>query len=123
MNLNQVYCGDCLELMSGIPDSSVDMVLCDLPFQTTKCSWDIALDSRKLWSHYNRVAKESAAIVLFAQSPFNITLGASNLSNLRYEWIWEKTQATGFLNAKHSPMKAHENILVFTAKSQHTTRK
>jgi hypothetical protein len=105
--------GDCLELLKTLPDHSVDMVCCDMPSGTTNCRWDAVLDLEKLWEQYRRVAKPNAAIVLFAQTPFDKVLGCSNLSWLRYEIIWEKTLATGHLNAKRMPMKAHENILVF----------
>lgn len=108
-----LYHGDCLEQMNNIADNSVDMVLCDLPYGTTQNKWDSVIDLPSLWKQYNRVCKQNAAIVLFAQTPFDKVLGCSNLGNLRYEWIWEKTTATGHLNAKKMPLKAHENILVF----------
>lgn len=111
--LQEVWLGDCLELMRNIKDGSVDMVLCDLPYGTTKCKWDVIIPFDKLWAEYKRVCKDNAAILLFGQTPFDKVLGCSNLEWLRYEWIWEKTQATGFFNAKKMPMKAHENILVF----------
>lgn len=103
--------GDCLELMREIPDSSVDLILCDLPYGTTRNKWDSILPLDELWRHYKRICR--GAIVLTAQSPFDKVLGASNLSMLRYEWIWRKEAGTGFLNAKRAPLKAHENILVF----------
>lgn len=105
--------GDCLELMKEIKDKSIDMVLCDLPYGTTKCKWDTPINLELLWQEYNRIIKNHGVILLFAQTPFDKILGCSNLSMLRYEWIWEKTQATGHLNANKMPMKAHENILVF----------
>lgn len=105
--------GDCLELMKSIPDGSVDMILCDLPYGTTACKWDTVIPFEPLWVQYKRVVKKNGAIVLFAQTPFDKVLGCSNLSGLRYEWVWEKTEATGHLNAKRAPMKAHENLLVF----------
>ena len=105
--------GDCLELMKNIPDKSVDMILCDLPYGSTKCKWDIIIPFDRLWSQYERIIKNNGAILLFAQTPFDKILGCSKLKLLKYEWIWEKTQATGFFNAKKMPMKAHENILVF----------
>lgn len=108
--------GDCNEILYEIPDKSVDMIIADLPYGTTNCKWDCTLDLPLLWSHYKRVCKPTTPILLFAQQPFNITLGNSNLQWLRYEWIWEKTSATGYLNAKKMPMKAHENILVFYEK-------
>ena len=108
--------GDCLELMEKIPDKSIDMILCDLPFNTTRNSWDIAIPLEPLWELYNRIIKDNGAIVLFAQTPFDKILGNSNLKMLKYEWIWEKDNATGFLNAKKMPLKIHENILVFYKK-------
>ncbi len=105
--------GDCLELMASLPDSSVDMVLADLPFGTTRQSWDKVIDPGALWREYRRVAKPSAAIVLFAKPPFDKVLAASNLAMYRYDWIWEKTRATGHLNANRMPLQAHENICVF----------
>lgn len=108
--------GDCLKLMNDIPDKSIDMILCDLPYGTTQNKWDSIIPLDKLWEQYCRVIKDNGAIVLFAQTPFDKVLGCSNLKMLKYEWIWEKTSATGHLNAKKMPMKAHENILVFYKK-------
>lgn len=105
--------GDCLELMKNIPDKSVHLILCDLPYGTTNCKWDSIIDLPQLWGQYDRIIKDNGVICLTAQTPFDKVLGASNLKLLRYEWIWEKTQATGHLNAKKMPMKAHENILIF----------
>jgi len=113
VDLNRTYFGDCLDVMKLIDDNSIDMVLCDLPYGTTRCRWDSVIDLPKLWSEYRRIIKANGAIVLTAQTPFDKVLGASNLEMLKYEWIWEKTQATGHLNAKKMPLKAHENILVF----------
>ncbi|WP_421924848.1 DNA-methyltransferase [Lysinibacillus capsici] len=86
------------------------------PFGTTNCKWDTPINLQNLWRHYERIIKDNGAIVLFGQAPFDKVLGASNLQLLRYEWIWEKTAATGHLNAKKMPLKAHENILVFYKK-------
>ncbi len=108
-----LYHGDCLLEMNKIPDQSVDMILTDLPYYTTNCHWDLPINLEKLWEQYNRIIKDNGAILLFAQTPFDKVLGSSNLKQLRYEWIWEKTTSTGHLNAKKMPMKAHENILVF----------
>ena len=108
--------GDCLELMKTIPDNTVDLICCDLPYGTTKCKWDTVIDLALLWEQYERVTKDTSAILLFAQTPFDKVLGVSNLNMLRYEIIWEKPLATGFFNAKKMPMKAHENILVFYKK-------
>lgn len=108
--------GDCLELMKSIPDKSIDMILCDLPYGTTKNKWDSVIDLDLLWQQYERIIKDNGAIVLFAQVPFNIVLGGANLKLLKYEWIWEKDNGTGFLNAKKMPLKIHENILIFYKK-------
>lgn len=109
----ELYQGDCLEVMKKIKDKSIDMILCDLPYGTTQNKWDSVIPFEHLWEQYNRIIKDNGAIVLFAQPPFDKMLGASNVNMLRYEWIWEKTRATGHLNSKKMPMKAHENILVF----------
>ncbi|PCJ32169.1 MAG: site-specific DNA-methyltransferase [Gammaproteobacteria bacterium] len=109
--------GDCLELLKDMPSDSVDLVCADMPYGTTQCSWDSPIDLTKLWPELLRVTKDNAAIVLLAQTPFDKVLGCSNLPMLKYEWIWEKTSATGHLNAKKMPMKAHENILIFYNKS------
>ena len=108
-----LYHGDCLEVMATLPDASVDMILCDLPYGTTACKWDTVIPFEPLWAQYRRIAKRNAAIVLFAQTPFDKVLGASNLPMLRYEWVWEKEQGTGGMNANKMPLKKHENILVF----------
>lgn len=114
MKRNVIYEGDCLDLIPKyIEDKSIDMIFCDLPYGTTKCKWDSVIDLELLWIEYERIIKDNGSIVLFAQTPFDKVLGASNLKLLRYEWIWEKKQATGHLNAKKMPMKAHENILIF----------
>lgn len=106
-----LYLGDCLEVMKKLDSQSVDMVLADLPYGTTRCGWDSVIPLEPLWKQYRRICR--GPILLFAQTPFDKVLGASNLCDLRYEWIWEKTHPTGHLNAKKMPMKAHENILVF----------
>ena len=105
--------GDCLELMKEIPDASIDAIICDLPYGTTRNQWDSIIPLPELWAEYKRIAKPNAAIVLFAQTPFDKILGASNLEMLKYEWIWQKNRPTGFFNAKKMPLKIHENILVF----------
>lgn len=117
MELNKIYNQDCLDGMKTIKDKSVDMILCDLPYGTTKNKWDSIIPLDELWTHYSRVIKDNGAIILTAQTPFDKVLGVSNLKMLKYEWIWEKTSATGHLNAKKMPMKAHENILVFYKKT------
>lgn len=111
--MSKLFHGDCLEIMSTLSDGCVDMVFADLPYGTTQNSWDSLIPFDKLWEAYGRVVKEDGAIVLTAQPPFDKILACSNLKDFRYEWIWEKNKATGHLNAKKMPMKAHENVLVF----------
>lgn len=111
-----IKCGDCLELMKDIKDKSVDMILCDLPYGTTRNKWDTVIPLDKLWEQYERIIKDDGAIVLFSQMPFSVTLAGSNLKLFRYEWIWKKTQGTGHLNSKKMPLKQHEQILVFYKK-------
>lgn len=99
--------------MQDIDDKSIDMILCDLPYGTTRNQWDSVIDLDLMWEQYERIIKDNGAIVLTAQTPFDKVLGASNLKLLRYEWIWEKNKATGHLNVSYAPLKATENVLVF----------
>lgn len=105
--------GDCLELMKQVPDKSIDLILCDLPYGITQNKWDTVIPFDKLWAQYKRIIKDNGAILLFSQMPFGANLIMSNPKMFRYEWIWEKENSTGFLNAKKMPLKKHENILVF----------
>ena len=116
LELNKIHQGDCLEIMKDIPDGSIDMILCDLPYGTTRNKWDTIIPLDELWGQYERVIKDNGAIVLTAQTPFDKVLGSSNIKSLKYEWIWEKNKATGHLNSKKMPLKEHENILVFYKK-------
>lgn len=116
MNNYQLHLGDCLELMKQIPDASVDMILCDLPYGTTACAWDSVIPFEPLWAEYRRIAKKSAAIVLTASQPFTTALIASNMKMFRYSLVWEKTRPTGFQNANRMPMRSHEDVLVFFSK-------
>ena len=109
--------GNCLELMKDIPDKSIDMILCDLPYGTTRNKWDSIIDLKKLWVQYERIIKDDGAIVLFSQMPFTAELVHSNLNLFKYEWIWQKENGTGFLNAKKMPLKIHENIEIFYKKT------
>lgn len=111
---NWLMCGDCLDLMQLIPDASVDMVLCDLPYGTTQNKWDDVIPFDALWSEYERVC--AGAIVLTASQPFSSALIMSRVDWFRYAWVWEKSAATGHLNAKRMPMKLHEDVLVFSKK-------
>ena len=102
--------------MQQIPDESVDMILCDLPYGTTQCKWDSVISFSKLWGGYNRIIKERGAIVLFGTEPFSSHLRLSNIKNFKYDWIWRKTKPSGHLNAKKQPMRAYEIISVFYKK-------
>lgn len=106
--------GDCLKLMQDIPDKSIDMILCDLPYGTTACKWDNIIPFDKLWEQYNRIIKNNCAIVLFGSQPFTSNLIHSNINNFKHEWIWEKQKSANFMSAKYQPLKYHENILVFS---------
>jgi len=106
--------GDCLERMREIPDGSVDMILCDLPYGTTACSWDTVIPFEPLWEQYKRIVKPKSAIVLFGSQPFTTDLIMSNRKWFRYEWIWDKAISGNPLLAKIQPMKIHENICVFS---------
>ena len=108
--------GDCLDLLPTIADDSINLLLVDLLYGTTACKWDSIIPLDKLWEQYNRVCKEDAAMVFTAAQPFTTVLAASNIKNLKYEWIWEKPQGTNPMNPKVMPLKSHENILVFYRK-------
>ncbi len=109
-----IYHADCLELMVQLPDNCIDMVLCDLPYGVTaRNKWDVVIPFEKLWEQYHRICKQNAAMVFTAVQPFASMLVVSNLKEFKYEWIWEKQQGTGFLNAKKQPLRNHEQILVF----------
>jgi DNA modification methylase len=105
--------GDCLKLMREIPDGSIDMVLCDLPYQQTACSWDKLIPFEPLWAHYKRVIKPNGAIVLFGSQPFTSALVMSNHKWFKYCWIWQKEQGTNFQSAKYQPLKNHEEVIIF----------
>ena len=108
--------GDCLNLMKNIPDGSVDLVLCDLPYGTTRNKWDSIIPLDRLWEQYERVIKDNGAIVLFSAEPFTSLLITSKIQWFRYDLIWAKTQGSDFLNANRKPLRSHENICVFYKK-------
>ena len=105
--------GDCLELMKDIPDKSIDLILCDLPYGTTRNSWDEVIPFDKLWAQYNRIIKDNGAILLFAQGKFYVNLVNSNMKMFRYDLVWDKELVSGFLNAKRMPLRRHEQVAVF----------
>lgn len=116
MNVDVIYNQDCLDGMKQIPDKSIDMILCDLPYGTTQCKWDSIIPFEPLWEQYSRIIKDNAAIALFAQEPFATKLRSSNLKMYKYDWIWQKPQGTNFLNAKNQPLKNYEIICIFGKK-------
>jgi DNA modification methylase len=116
LKINEIYNQDCLEGMKYIDDKSIDMILCDLPYGTTQCKWDIIIPFDKLWEQYERIIKYNGAIVLFGSEPFTSLLICSNVKHFKYNWIWQKNKCTGFLNAKKQPLNDHETISVFYKK-------
>ena len=114
--INSVIEGDCLDVMKNIPDNSIDMVLCDLPYGTTQNKWDSEIDLNKLWAEYKRVVKDDGAIVLTSQGIFTAKLILSNENMFKYKIVWIKSKATNFLNAKKQPLRKHEDICVFYKK-------
>lgn len=117
METNVIYNEECLQGMEErIPDSSIDMILADLPYGTTACKWDSIIPLEPLWEQYKRVVKDDTAIVLFGQEPFSSKLRMSNIDWFRYDWIWEKTKCGNFLNANRQPKKLHEKISIFYRK-------
>lgn len=114
--INNVFEGDCLEIMKQLPDNSIDMVLCDLPYGTTQNKWDSVIPLDELWRQYERITKDNGAIVLTSQGMFTAELMVSNPKMFRYKWIWEKSKSTNFLNAKKQPLRKHEDVCVFYKK-------
>lgn len=112
--------GNCLELMKDIPDGSVDMILCDLPYGTTANKWDTVIPFKPLWEQYNRVIKSNGAIVLFGSEPFSSKLRMSNIKNYKYDWVWDKKIPSGMSYARYQPMRRTENMMVFTKNGEKT---
>ena len=120
----EILLGDCLELMKDIPNGSIDMILCDLPYGTTDLGWDCLIDMFELWNEYNRITKPNAAIVLTASQPFTSKLIMSNIENFKYVWIWDKVNRfTGYGNVSFMPLKRHEDICVFVKQGKPTFNK
>lgn len=114
--LNNVYEADCLEKMKEFPDKSIDMILCDLPYGTTQNKWDSVIPLQELWLEYKRIIKDNGAIVLTSNGIFTAQLILSQPNLYKYKWVWEKSKATNFLNAKKQPLRKHEDICVFYKK-------
>jgi len=114
LEINKIYNEDCLEGMKRIDDHSIDMILCDLPYGTTACKWDVIIPFDKLWEQYKRIIKSNGAICLFGNEPFSSLLRISNLTWFKYDWIWDKVKPNGHLVAKYRPMQRTENISIFS---------
>lgn len=114
--INQLFEGDCLEYMKEIPDGSVDMILCDLPYGMTQNQWDCYIPLDQLWEQYNRIIKTNGAIVLTSNGVFTAKLILSQPNIYKYKWVWEKSKPTNFLNAKKQPLRKHEDVCVFYKK-------
>jgi len=112
--------GDCLEVMKGIKDNSIDAIITDPPYGTTACKWDSVIDFDLMWEQLNRIIKPNGAIVLFGSEPFSSALRMSNIKNFKYDWYWKKNRKTNFLNARKMPMGQIENISVFFNKLGNT---
>lgn len=113
MELNKIIQGDCLEVMKDIPDKSIDMILCDLPYGTTACKWDTIIPFEPLWEQYKRIIKDNGAIVLTSVQPFSSKLVMSNPNWFKYQWVWNKKIPSGMSYARFQPMRQHEDVLVF----------
>lgn len=120
--INTIVHGDCLDLMKQIPDKSIGMILCDLPYGTTQCKWGTIIPFDELWQQYERISKEDTPIILTSAQPFTSALVMSNPNLFKYEWIWKKTDSTNFLNAKHQPLRIHESVLVFYKKAKYNAQ-
>ena len=114
ITISSEHLGDCLEIMPSIPDKSIDMILCDLPYGTTSCKWDTIVPFEPLWNQYERIIKDNGAIVLTASQPFTSSLVMSNAKAFKFSWVWNKKFAGNFVLAKYQPQKIHEDILVFS---------
>ena len=116
VKLNEIYNEDCLEGMKRIPDGSVDMILCDLPYGLTASKWDTVIPNELLWEQYERVIKDNGAIVLFGNEPFSSHLRMSNIKNYRYDWKWDKVRGSNFATVNRRPFNSFEDIMVFYKK-------
>ncbi len=116
LSVNSVICGDCIDVMSSIEKESINLILCDLPYGTTKCKWDVILPFDKLWEQYNRIIKPNGAILLFGNEPFSSKLRLSNLPDFRYDWYWQKDRGANFLFGNKMPLKNIEIVSCFYKK-------
>ena len=113
--INKIILGDCLDVMKDIPDKSINMILCDLPYGTTAGKWDIIIPFESLWEQYRRIVKDNSAIVLTSREPFTAKLIMSNVDGYKHKWVWNKKQSGSWFNAKYMPLQIDEDVIVFTA--------
>lgn len=109
----KLYCADCMDILKGIPEGSIDMILCDLPYGTTRNKWDVIIPLEPLWAQYRRIIKSNGVIALHSDMPFTAALVSAGKDLYRYELIWVKENGSDFLNANRKPLKAHESIQIF----------
>ncbi len=114
LEINKIYNEECLEGMKAVEDKSIDMILCDLPYEITSNGWDTIIDLEKLWEHYNRITKDISVVCLTASQPFTSKLVVSNINQFKHEWIWIKNRGSNFANTVREPFKEHEAVLVFS---------
>jgi len=114
LEINKIHHGDCLDLMNGIPDGSIDMILCDLPYGLIACGWDKSIPASKMWNCYNRIVKDNGVVVLFSSGLFTPRVMLSNINGYKYKWVWVKNNSTNFIHAKNRPMTKHEDVLIFS---------
>src|SRR5208282_3234152 len=114
LDVNNIYLGDCLEVMKSIDDKSIDMILCGLPYGTTSNKWDIIIPFEPLWAQYKRIIKLNGIIALTGSQPFTSMLVLSNLEMFRHEWVWQKNKGSNFINTVREPFKEHETIEIFS---------
>lgn len=110
----ELWCGDCLELIKDVADNSIDMILCDLPYGTTACAWDVVIPMDKLWDEYKRIITDVGVICLFGQEPFSSIVRVSNLKLYRYDWVWQKQKPSNFQLMNYQPGRVQENIMIFS---------
>lgn len=113
MSKYKLFLGDCLEEMKKIPDKFVDCIICDLPYGTTTCKWDIIIPFEPLWEQYKRIRKDGAPIILFGREPFTSKMVCSNVKEYKHKWVWNKKQSGSFANAKYQPLQIDEDIICF----------
>jgi site-specific DNA-methyltransferase (adenine-specific) len=111
--MEQLYLGDCLDILPTLKDKSIDHILTDIPYGTTACKWDSIIPFEQMWKELKRIIKDNGCIALFGSEPFSSFLRISNIENYKYDWLWDKVNPSGFQLAKHQPLRLIENIIIF----------